>query len=194
MGLLCKIRMLIKCQQLCWGTQTWSQGRRQGASEPFQVDWAWAGSPTPLPSRKHPRAPCFGLDGHYGFSTSSCHSSCWIFFQRQIGVRFRNPHPRKQAATSQEIPRCMRTKPQNEHSAKQKLVLKSLEKPGQAPGAGVKPAGVAEPSPASQAARPHLRGWRSPLELPAPSPPFVLAESPDGSWGSGQSGSHRRMT
>ena len=46
----------------------------------------------------------------------------------------------------------------------------------------------------SKLARPHLRGWRSPLELPAPSPPFVLAESPDGSWGSGQSGSHRRMT
>ena len=111
-----------------------------------------------------------------------------------MGVRFRKLHPRKQAATSREILGCMRTKPQNEHSAKQKLVLRSLEKLGQAPGAGVKPAGVAESSPASQAAGPHLRGWRSPLELPAPSPSLVLAESPDGSWGSGQSGSHRRMT
>ena len=134
-----------------------------GGSEPSQVDWAWAGSPTPLPPRRHSRAPCFGLDGHHGFSTSSCHSSCWIFLQRQIGVRLRKPHPRKQAATSREILGCMRTKSQNEHSAKKKLVLRSPEKFRQAPGAGVKPAGVAEPSPASQAAGPCLRDWRSPL-------------------------------
>lgn len=69
--------------------------------------------------RTHPRAPCFVLDNFMAsvpYLAESCPAS-----SRQIDLRFRNPHLRKQAATSQEILGSVRTKPQNEQSAKQKL-------------------------------------------------------------------------
>lgn len=41
--LLCKIIMVVKCQQLCWGAQIWSQGR-SGDRELSQANWAWLGA------------------------------------------------------------------------------------------------------------------------------------------------------
>lgn len=138
----------------------------------------------PLPG-KHPRTPCLGLDGHHGFKTSSCHSSRWNSPQRQKGVRFRNPHPRKQAATSQETLGCVRSKPQSEHSAKQKLVPRSPDKLGRTPGQS-----DLEQSAGGCRVQPCLPGCRAlsqkaggaPLSCQPPPPPFLLAASPDRSW------------
>lgn len=71
-----------------------SQGRRGAGQGSSQANWPQAvsgeaqGTPAcPAPSLpgRHPRAPCFGLDEHHGFSIPSCHPSCWNSFQRQIG-------------------------------------------------------------------------------------------------------------
>lgn len=91
-------------------------GREQGSCRAPTV-------PTLSLLRTHPRAPCFVLDNIMAsvpylaiHPAESCPAS-----PGQIDLRFRNPHPRKQAATSQEILGSVRTKPQNEQSAKQKL-------------------------------------------------------------------------
>lgn len=68
-GLLCKLIMLMKCQQLCGGTWMWSQARREAGNLPSGLGSGWSREaagllpilPHPHLPGKPPRAPCFGL-------------------------------------------------------------------------------------------------------------------------------------
>lgn len=110
-ALLCKLIMGIKCQQPCWGPRCGPEegGATVGLPRPPGLGLGAGGCRAPVrptPARKHPRAPRFGLDKHHGFRTPSCHSSCQNSPPRLGGLSFRIPHPRKQAAPSQETLGC----------------------------------------------------------------------------------------
>lgn len=131
-GLLCKIIMIIKNVSSFAGGPDVVPGKKwEQRTFPGPLGWGWGWGweqggcraptgPAQPPRSKFPRVPCFGL------------MTTWLQYPvlsflllesptRQIGLRFRNPRPRKQAATSQEILGCMRTKPQSIQSAKRKL-------------------------------------------------------------------------
>jgi len=91
--LLCQIIVVVKGQQLCWGT-TWGPREEGGtvklpghlASGCEQGGRRAPTCPAPSPPERQPGAPCFGRDEHHGFSIPSCHPSCWESLQRQAGL------------------------------------------------------------------------------------------------------------